>query len=103
MKTSDLGADEFDALLAEKHFRTLGGKPQPSLPPQSPLPKSTNEAACLIGTNQLIEWLHISKRTAQNWRDQGKIPFIRASRRRFFYNKEQVLRAFENVGRKLTL
>lgn len=102
------GADEFDALLAKEYFddspklATVLPDPPPAIPSlaQNHSHSTTvrrvqfaTETSDLIETAQLMKWLQISRRTAQNWRDQGKIPFIRASRRRFFYNKEQVLRA----------
>lgn len=42
-----------------------------------------------ISTKELLSFIPVSKRTLQNYRDQGKIPFVRFHGK-IFYSKQQI-------------
>ena len=46
-----------------------------------------------LTTEELAEHLTVTPRTIQNWRDSGKLPFIRITARCFRYDLDQVERA----------
>lgn len=46
-----------------------------------------------VTTKAIAEHLTVSTRTIQNWRDAGKIPFLRITARCFRYDLDQVRRA----------
>jgi len=43
-----------------------------------------------LTTSELAEYFQVSPRTIQNWRDCGKIPFLRISARCFRYDLEDI-------------
>ena len=46
-----------------------------------------------LTTKQLAEYYHVTTRTIANWRDQGKLPYLRITSRVFRYDLDQVARA----------
>ena len=46
-----------------------------------------------LTTRQLAEMLSVTPRTIQNYRDAGRIPYLRVTARKFLYVWEQVERA----------
>ncbi len=62
----------------------------PSVKPPRPFPMNADRP---LTTNELAERLTVTPRTLQNWRDAGKIPFLRITARSFRYDWDQVVRA----------
>ncbi len=56
----------------------------------------------LIDNTEFIEYLHLSKRTAQTWRDEKRIPFIQIGAK-IYYKLTDVLKFIEqNTTRSST-
>ena len=47
----------------------------------------------MLTSADLARHLQVTTRTVQNWRDAGKVPFIRITARCFRYDLDQVQRA----------
>ncbi len=57
------------------------------------LPELNAQRRKPLTTEELAEHLTVTPRTIQNWRDSGKVPFIRITARCFRYDLDQVERA----------
>jgi excisionase family DNA binding protein len=60
----------------------------------------TNQITDLLSANELAEALHVSPATVAHWRREGKIPFVRFSRRVVRYRLSDALAAFERTASK---
>jgi len=56
-------------------------------------PSSTVERERPVNTRQFCEYFQISMRTAANWRDAGRIPFLRINSRNIRYKLSECERA----------
>lgn len=50
-----------------------------------------------VTTEELAQHFRVSTRTIANWRDSGKIPYLRITARCFRYDLDQVARALANA------
>ena len=63
-------------------------QPQPPLPREyAPRFESDGELKTFIDEKELIRRLHISRRTAFNWIQQGKLPVVAINRRKLYHWK----------------
>lgn len=61
--------------------------------------KNTPQPECFLDTEQMIEFVKVSKITLYNWRNSGKIPFVKIGAR-VLYNKQEVIEALMQMKGK---